>query len=98
MLFERHTGYNVMEHIHVFRLSRAAIALRSTDRSILEIALDHQYAYPENFARVQGLLWARAQRVPHQVRGCRAVLEGAVRQDDPQPVQAQLSCSAAGRY
>lgn len=50
-LFEKHTGYNVMEYVRVFRLSRAAIALRSTDKTILEIALDHQYANPENFCR-----------------------------------------------
>ncbi len=51
MLFEKHTGYNVMEYVRIFRLSRAAIALRSTDKSILEIALDHNYANPENFTR-----------------------------------------------
>lgn len=50
-LFAEVTGKSVMEYVRVFKLTRSAMMLRTSDRSILDIALELGYANPENFAR-----------------------------------------------
>ena len=50
-IFMAHTGFSVMEYIRFERLRRAAEALRSTQRDILEIALEHGYDSHEGFIR-----------------------------------------------
>ena len=50
-LFQEQTGVNVMQHVRNVRLLQAAIALRLTDRKIMEIALDAGYANHESFSR-----------------------------------------------
>lgn len=40
-----------VEYSHVYKLTRAALELRRTGKTVLEIALDFGYSNPENFAR-----------------------------------------------
>ena len=50
-IFRRHTGYTPVEYARVYKLTRSALALRSTDKTILDIALDFGYGSPESFTR-----------------------------------------------
>ena len=50
-IFRQHTGYTPVEYARVYKLTRCAIALRRTDSSILDIALDYGYGSPESFTR-----------------------------------------------
>ena len=50
-LFLRHTGYSAVEYSRVYKLTRAALDLRRTEKSVLDIALDYGYSNPENFTR-----------------------------------------------
>ncbi len=50
-LFLRHTGYSAVEYARVYKLTRAALDLRITEKSVLDIALDYGYSNPENFTR-----------------------------------------------
>ncbi|MBQ3491022.1 MAG: helix-turn-helix transcriptional regulator [Oscillospiraceae bacterium] len=50
-IFRQHTGYTPVEYARVYKLTRCALALRRTEKSILDIALDFGYASPESFAR-----------------------------------------------
>ena len=50
-LFLAHTGFNVMEYILFTRLKSAALDLRMSDKSILDVALDCGYASHESFSR-----------------------------------------------
>lgn len=50
-MFQRHTGYSPVEYSRVYKLTRSALALRRTEKSILDIALEFGYASPESFAR-----------------------------------------------
>ena len=50
-IFLAHTGFNVMEYVRISRLKKAAILLRSTERNILDIALDCGYESPESLCR-----------------------------------------------
>jgi AraC-like DNA-binding protein/catechol 2,3-dioxygenase-like lactoylglutathione lyase family enzyme len=50
-VFQRQVGKRPMEHVRDVRLLRAAIALRTTNRSILKIALDAEYETHEGFTR-----------------------------------------------
>lgn len=50
-LFRRQTGYTAIEYARIYKLTRAALSLRRTDKTVLDIALDFGYANPENFAR-----------------------------------------------
>ena len=45
------TGYSVSEYIRCRRLYLAAIALRETEKSVFDIALDHGYDTPESFTK-----------------------------------------------
>ena len=50
-LFLAHTGFNVMEYVLFTRLKSAALDLRMSEKSILEIALDCGYTSHESFSR-----------------------------------------------
>ena len=50
-LFKQHTGYTPVEYSRVYKLTRAAIALRCTDDSVLDISLEYGYQSPESFSR-----------------------------------------------
>jgi AraC-like DNA-binding protein/predicted enzyme related to lactoylglutathione lyase len=50
-LFKRLTNRGAVEHVRDLRLARSAIALRLTDRSVLDIALEADYENPESFSR-----------------------------------------------
>lgn len=50
-VFQKHTGYSPVEYSRIYKLTRAALELRRSDKTILNIALDHGYASPESFTR-----------------------------------------------
>ena len=50
-IFRQHTGYSPVEYSRIYKLTRSALELRRTQRTVLEIALDFGYASPESFAR-----------------------------------------------
>lgn len=50
-IFLAHTGFTVMAYINYIRLKKAAVALRSTEKSVLDIALDAGYDSHEGFTR-----------------------------------------------
>ena len=50
-IFRKHTGYSPVEYSRIYKLTRSAIELRRTDRTILDIALDFGYSSPESFTR-----------------------------------------------
>ncbi|MBQ7669285.1 MAG: helix-turn-helix transcriptional regulator [Clostridia bacterium] len=50
-IFFEHTGFNVMEYIRFTRLKAAAISLRTSERSVIDIALDCGYETHESFTR-----------------------------------------------
>ena len=50
-LFRQHTGYSPVEYARVYKLTRSALALRRTQKTVLDIALDFGYASPESFTR-----------------------------------------------
>lgn len=50
-IFKQHTGYTPVEYARVYKLTRCALALRRTDKSILDIALDYGYGSPESLTR-----------------------------------------------
>ncbi|MFR3310181.1 MAG: helix-turn-helix domain-containing protein [Christensenellales bacterium] len=50
-IFKQHTGYSPVEYSRVYKLTRSALELRRTDKTILETALDFGYSGPESFSR-----------------------------------------------
>ena len=50
-VFTEHTGFSVMKYVRFERMRKAADMLRSTDKDILEIALDCGYDSHEGFIR-----------------------------------------------
>jgi AraC-like DNA-binding protein len=50
-LFAENTGKSVMEYARIYKLTQSARILRTSDRSILDIALELGYSNPENYAR-----------------------------------------------
>ena len=50
-IFRQHTGYSPVEYSRIYKLTRSALDLRRTQKTILEIALDYGYASPESFTR-----------------------------------------------
>ena len=50
-IFRQHTGYSPVEYARIYKLTRSALELRRTQKSVLEIALDFGYASPESFTR-----------------------------------------------
>lgn len=50
-IFRQHTGYSPVEYSRIYKLTRSALELRRTQKSVLEIALDFGYSSPESFTR-----------------------------------------------
>ena len=50
-IFQRHTGYTPVEYARVYKLTRSALELRRTERTVLDIALEYGYQSPESFTR-----------------------------------------------
>ncbi len=50
-IFRQHTGYSPVEYSRIYKLTRSALELRRTSKTILDIALDFGYASPESFTR-----------------------------------------------
>ena len=50
-MFRQHTGYSPVEYARIYKLTRSALELRGTEKTILDIALDFGYASPESFTR-----------------------------------------------
>lgn len=50
-IFRRHTGYSPVEYARIYKLTRSALELRRTEKTVLDIALDFGYASPETFTR-----------------------------------------------
>ncbi len=50
-IFATHTGFRIMEYVRFVRLRRASLKLRTTDESILDIALSCGYDSHESFSR-----------------------------------------------
>lgn len=50
-IFRRHTGYSPVEYSRIYKLTRSALELRRTEKTVLDIALDFGYASPETFTR-----------------------------------------------
>jgi len=50
-IFRAHTGFNVIEYARFRRISRAAMKLRRTDRSIIDIGLECGYDSHDGFTR-----------------------------------------------
>ncbi len=50
-IFRQHTGYSPVEYSRIYKLTRSALELRRTQKTVLDISLDFGYASPESFAR-----------------------------------------------
>ena len=50
-IFRQHTGYSPVEYSRIYKLTRSALELRRTQKTVLDIALDFGYASPESFTR-----------------------------------------------
>ncbi len=50
-IFRQHTGYSPVEYSRIYKLTRSALELRRTQKTVLEITLDFGYASPESFTR-----------------------------------------------
>ncbi len=50
-MFAENTGKSVMEYVRTYKLIRSAHMLRTSEKSILNIALDLGYSNPENYTR-----------------------------------------------
>ena len=50
-LFRKHTGYSPVEYARIYKLTRAALELRRTDKTVLDIAIAFGYESPESFTR-----------------------------------------------
>lgn len=50
-IFQKNTGYSPVEYSRIYKLTRSALDLRRTEKSVLDIALDYGYASPESFSR-----------------------------------------------
>ena len=50
-IFKQYTGYSPVEYSRIYKLTRSALELRRTKKTVLDIALDFGYASPESFAR-----------------------------------------------
>ena len=50
-LFRCHTGYTPVEYARVYKLTRTALELRRTQKTVLEIALEFGYGSHESFTR-----------------------------------------------
>jgi len=50
-LFQKYTGYSPVEYARKYKLTRSALQLRTTRKTVLDIALEFGYESPESFAR-----------------------------------------------
>lgn len=50
-IFRQRTGYSPVEYSRIYKLTRTALELRTTQKTVLDIALDFGYASPESFTR-----------------------------------------------
>lgn len=50
-IFRQHTGYSPVEYSRIYKLTRSALELRRTKKTVLDIAFDFGYASPESFTR-----------------------------------------------
>lgn len=50
-IFRQHTGYSPVEYSRIYKLTRSALELRKTQKTVLDIALDFGYSSPESFTR-----------------------------------------------
>ena len=50
-IFRQHTGYSPVEYSRIYKLTRSALELRRTPKTVLDIALDFGYASPVSFTR-----------------------------------------------
>lgn len=50
-IFRQHTGYSPVEYSRIYKLTRSALELRRTTKTVLDVALDFGYASPESFTR-----------------------------------------------
>ena len=50
-IFRQHTGYSPVEYSRIYKLTRSALELRRTPKTVLDIALDFGYASSESFTR-----------------------------------------------
>ena len=50
-IFRQHTGYSPVEYARIYKLTRSALELRRTQKTVLDIALEFGYASPESFTR-----------------------------------------------
>lgn len=50
-IFRRHTGYSPVEYARIYKLTRSALELRRTTKTVLDISLDFGYSSPESFTR-----------------------------------------------
>lgn len=50
-IFRQHTGYSPVEYSRIYKLTRSALELRMTQKTVLDIALDFGYESPESFTR-----------------------------------------------
>lgn len=50
-IFRQHTGYSPVEYSRIYKLTRSALELRRTQKTVLEIALNFGYTSPESFTR-----------------------------------------------
>ena len=50
-IFKQHTGYSPVEYSRVYKLTRSALELRRTQKTVLDIALNYGYTSPESFTR-----------------------------------------------
>ena len=50
-IIRQHTGYSPVEYSSIYKLTRSALELRRTSKTVLEIALVFGYVSPESFTR-----------------------------------------------
>lgn len=74
-LFTRHTGMPVVEYARVYKLTRAALSLRASDRSVLDLSLDFGYANPKprSLSRMYGLCADVGSRTSATCTRCQVV-------------------------
>jgi len=86
-VFRALTGEGVAEHVRRLRLQRAAMRLRNSSRSILEIALEAGYQAHESFTRA---FEAAFQASPSHYRAERSLLAPPAAPGDPPEPTARI--------
>ena len=86
-VFRALTGEGVAEHVRRLRLERAAARLRSTSRSVLEIALEAGYQAHESFTRAFETAFHAS---PSHFRAERGFLAPSVAAGDPPQTSARV--------